>query len=92
MDFIPDQCLFEHVEIIANVSPDKLASATGHGLRNANFSARFPSLKRLLIREKEANLVRMILRNGRNEDRWNEESRLNQDFTCDEDKSAVWRH
>jgi hypothetical protein len=30
MDFIPDQCLFNHVEIIANPSPDKLASAIGH--------------------------------------------------------------
>ena len=27
MDFIPDQCLFDYVEIIANASPDKLASA-----------------------------------------------------------------
>jgi len=30
MDFIPDQCLFNRVEIIANPSPDKLASAIGH--------------------------------------------------------------
>ena len=79
MDFIADQCRFEHVEIIAaNVSFDELASATGHGLRSTNFSARFPSLKRLVIRESEANLVGMILRNGWGEDRWKEEARLRQ--------------
>jgi hypothetical protein len=77
-DFIPDQCLFEHVEIIANVSPDKLTSATGHGLRSTIFSAKFPSLKRLVIRDREANLEGTILRNGWKEARWKEESRLRQ--------------
>ena len=79
MDFIPDQCLFDHVDIIANGSPDKVASTIGHGLRSTNFLERFPSLKHPLIREREGNLAGIILWNEWKEDRWNEESRLRQD-------------
>lgn len=78
MDFIPDQCLFDHVEIIANGSPDKVTSTIGHGPRSTSSLERFPSLKRLLIREREGNLAGMILRNGWTEYCWSEESRLRQ--------------
>jgi hypothetical protein len=74
----------DYVKIIANPSPDKLASARGHGLRSPN-SVRLPSLKRLLIREREAKLVEKITRNGWGEDHWQEESRLRQ-----ESWSAEW--
>ncbi|KAG9229476.1 hypothetical protein BJ875DRAFT_488888 [Amylocarpus encephaloides] len=77
-DFILKRCEFRNVEIIANVSPDKLASAIGYGLRGRKFSERFPDIKRLLIREKDINLEGKILWNGWNEDRWNEESKLRQ--------------
>jgi hypothetical protein len=73
MDFIPGQCLLSHVEVLANFSPDTIASAIGYGLRSTKLSERFPNLKSPLVRD--LNLIRVILRNGWNEDRWSEEAR-----------------
>ncbi|KAH8650396.1 hypothetical protein BGZ60DRAFT_437151 [Tricladium varicosporioides] len=73
-DFIPGQCLFNHIEIRANVSPDVLTSAKGYGLRSTRFSQRFPNLKRLLVRDRYLNLMGVILRNGWEEDHWNDEA------------------
>lgn len=39
-DFIPGRCLFNYIEIIANVSPDRLTSTTSQGLRSVEFSIR----------------------------------------------------
>jgi hypothetical protein len=56
--------------VFTNVSPDKLASATGYGFRGMQFSYRFPNLMRLLLRDRYLNLSRAILRNGWREDWW----------------------
>ncbi|KAH8790805.1 hypothetical protein F5882DRAFT_377149 [Hyaloscypha sp. PMI_1271] len=39
-DFIPGRCLFNYIEIIVNVSPDRLTSTTSQGLRSVEFSIR----------------------------------------------------
>ncbi|KAH8650360.1 hypothetical protein BGZ60DRAFT_421838 [Tricladium varicosporioides] len=77
-DFVPGQCLFNHVEIQVNVSPDTLASTVDYGLRSTRFSERFPNLKRLLVRDRVLDLKGATLRNGWKEDRWSEEASLRQ--------------
>jgi hypothetical protein len=56
--------------VFTNVSPDKLASARGYGFRGIQFSDRFPSLKRLVVRDRHLNLSQVILRSGWREDWW----------------------
>ena len=49
-ELVPGTCPFRRVEILANYAPDRLI----YGLQTTKFSETFPSLKHLLIREREA--------------------------------------
>jgi hypothetical protein len=79
-DFIPGQCIFSQIEILANVDPALLASTVGYGLRGTQFSQRFPRLRRLLIRDRDINLKGVVLRNEWYEDQWIKESRLKENI------------
>ncbi|PVH71255.1 hypothetical protein DL98DRAFT_540198 [Cadophora sp. DSE1049] len=67
----PDgQCLFSCVKIIADASPEDLASNTRHGLRSEEFHEKFPNLKRVIVTDRQLNLDGEVIRNRWTEERW----------------------
>lgn len=71
-------CLFSCVKIIADVSPEDLTSDIGFGLRSAEFREKFPSLKKVIVTDRQLNLYGEIIRHRWTEERWQRESSVYQ--------------